>query len=86
MRWWEKRKHLLVREKSRIDEEFPNNDFAFEVRGEELWITGTLLDFFGYECRYPPSYPSDLPDIFPKNRSSKWVPRHQYVKGGRFCL
>lgn len=86
MRWWEKRKHLLVREKSRIDEEFPNNDFAFEVRGEELWITGTLLDFFEYECRYPLSYPSGLPDIFPKNRSSKWVPRHQYVKSGRFCL
>jgi len=86
MRWWEKRKHLLVREKSRIDEEFPNNDFAFEVRGEELWITGTLLGFFEYECRYPLSYPSGLPDIFPKNRSSKWVPSHQYVKEGKFCL
>jgi len=86
MRWWEKRKHLLVREKSRIDEKFPNNDFSFEVRGDEFWITGTILEFFEFECKYPPSYPSGLPDIFPKNRSSEWVPKHQYVKEGRFCL
>lgn len=86
MRWWEKRKHLLVREKSRIDEKFSNNDFSFEVRDDELWITGTILDFFKFELRYPPCYPSGLPNIFPKNRSSKWVPRHQYVNGGRFCL
>lgn len=86
MRWWEKRKHLLVREKSRVDEKFSNNDFSFEVRDDELWITGTILDFFKFELRYPPCYPSGLPDIFPKDRSSKWVPRHQYVKGGRFCL
>jgi len=69
MRWWEKRKHLLVREKSRIDEKFPSNDFRFEVRDDELWITGTILDFFEFECKYPPSYPSGPPDIFPKNRS-----------------
>lgn len=86
MRWWEERKHLLVREKERIDEAFPKNEFSFEVRGEELWITGTILDFFEYECKYPPSYPSAPPDIFPKNRSSKWVPGHQYVREGRFCL
>jgi len=86
MRWWETRKHLLVREKTRIDEEFPNNDFVFEVRRDELWITGTILAFFEFECKYPPSYPSAPPDIFPKNRSSKWVPDHQYVKEGRFCL
>jgi molybdopterin/thiamine biosynthesis adenylyltransferase len=86
MRWWEIRKHLLVREKSRIDETFPDNNFTFEIRGDELWITGTILSFFEFECRYPPSYPSGLPDIFPKNKSSKCVPRHQYVKEGRFCL
>ena len=51
MRWWEERKHLLVREKERIDEAFPKNEFSFEVRGEELWITGTILDFFEYECK-----------------------------------
>ncbi len=86
MRWWEERKHLLVREKSRIDDKFQNNDFVFEVRGELLWITGTILDYFEFECRYPPSYPSAPPDIFPKNRSSKWIPKHQYKIEGRFCL
>lgn len=86
MRWWETRKHLLVREKARIDEVFPDNDFTFEIRGNELWITGTLLDFFQFECKYPPSYPSAPPDISPKDKSSKWVPGHQYVKEGRFCL
>lgn len=86
MRWWETRKHLLVREKSRIDAAFPDNDFTLEIRGDELWIAGTLLDFFQFECKYPPSYPSAPPDIFPKDKSSKWVPRHQYVKEGRFCL
>jgi len=86
MRWWETRKHLLVREKSKIDAAFPDNDFTFEIKDDELWITGTILDFFEFECKYPPSYPSAPPDIFPKNRSSKWVPRHQYVKEGRFCL
>ncbi|MBW1716524.1 MAG: ThiF family adenylyltransferase [Deltaproteobacteria bacterium] len=86
MRWWEKRKHLLVREKSRIDEKYPDNDFVFEVRNDRLWIMGTILGFFEFECCYPPSYPSAPPDIFPKDRSSKWVPRHQYKKEGRFCL
>ena len=86
MRWWETRKHILVREKARIDEVFPDNDFTFEIRGDELWIIGTLLDFFQFECKYPPSYPSAPPDLFPKDRSSKWVPKHQYVKEGRFCL
>ncbi len=86
MRWWETRKHVLVREKARIDEVFPDNDFTFEIRGDELWIIGTLLNFFQFECKYPPSYPSALPDIFPKDRSSKYVPKHQYVKEGRFCL
>ena len=86
MRWWETRKHILVREKVRIDEVFPDNDFTFEIRGDELWILGTLLGFFQFECKYPPSYPSAPPDIFPKDRSSKCVPKHQYVKEGRFCL
>lgn len=86
MKWWEERKHLLVREKSKIDENFPANDFSFEVREGHLWLTGTLLDFFKFECRYPPSYPSALPDIFPKDRSASWIPKHQYVKEGRFCL
>jgi molybdopterin/thiamine biosynthesis adenylyltransferase/ubiquitin-protein ligase len=86
MRWWETREHLLVREKFRIDEEFPDNNFVFEVKKDELWITGTILSFFEFECKYPPSYPSAPPDIFPKNRSSKWVPEHQYVKAGKFCL
>lgn len=86
MQWWKKRKHLLVREKLRIDEAFPGNDFSFEIRGDDFWITGKILDFFDFECKYPQSYPSAPPDIFPKNRSSKWVPKHQYVKEGRFCL
>lgn len=86
MRWWENRKHILVREISRLDEKFPDNNFIFEVRGEELWITGTILDFFEFELKYPPSYPSGIPDIFPKDRYSKWVKGHQYVKRGRFCL
>jgi len=86
MRWWETRKHLLVREKVRINEAFPDNDFIFEVRGDVLWITGTLLGFFQFECKYPPSYPSAPPDIFPKDKSLKWVPGHQYVVEGRFCL
>ena len=51
-----------------------------------LWLTGTLLNFFEFECKYPESYPSAPLDVFPKDRSSKWVPKHQYVKGGRFCL
>ncbi|MCD6296618.1 MAG: ThiF family adenylyltransferase [Deltaproteobacteria bacterium] len=76
----------MVREKSRIDAAFPDNDFTFEIKDDELWITGTILGFFEFECKYPPSYPSGPPDIFPKNRSSKWVLRHQYVKEGRFCL
>jgi molybdopterin/thiamine biosynthesis adenylyltransferase len=86
MRWWETRKHILVREKSKIDEAFPDNDFVFELREEQLWITGKILEFFKFECKYPPSYPSALPDIFPKDRSSNWVPKHQYVKEGKFCL
>lgn len=86
MRWWVTRKHLLVREKGKIDEAFPENNFTFEIRGDELWITGTLLGFFHFECKYPPSYPSAPPDIFPKDKSSKWVPGHQYVSEGRFCL
>ena len=86
MRWWETKKHILVREKAKIDDVFPDNDFTFEIRGDELWILGTLLGFFHFECKYPPSYPSAPPDIFPKDRSSKWVPKHQYVKEGRFCL
>lgn len=86
MRWWEIRKHLLVREKSRISEAFPDNNFIFEIRDNALWISGTILDFFEFECKYPSSYPFAPPDIFPKDRSSKWVPSHQYVKEGRFCL
>jgi len=86
MQWWGKRKYLLVREKLRIDEKFPDNGFAFEIRGDYLWITGKILDFFNFECSYPQSYPSAPPDIFPKDRSSKWIPKHQYVKEGRFCL
>ena len=86
MPWWENRKHILVREKAKIEEAFPDNNFNFEIRDNHLWITGTLLNFFEFECRYPKSYPTAIPDIFPKNRSSKWIPKHQYVKEGRFCL
>lgn len=85
MQWW-KKKHLLIREKWRIDNDFPDNDFVFERRGDDLWITGKILDFFDFECKYPQSYPSAPPEIFPKNKSSNWVPKHQYVKEGRFCL
>jgi molybdopterin/thiamine biosynthesis adenylyltransferase len=86
VRWWEVRKHVLVREKSRIDSEFPNNDFSFRIKGNSLWITGTLLNFFEFECKYSDSYPFSPPDIYPKDRSTKWVLKHQFVKDGRFCL
>ena len=86
MRWWEKRKHVLVRERSRINEAFQNNDFTFEIKDNKLWVTGTILGFFEFECKYPSSYPSAPPDIFPKDRSPQWVPKHQYPKNGRFCL
>lgn len=86
MKWWETRKHILIREKIKIDEAFPDNNFAFEVREDQLWLTGKILGFFEFECKYPLSYPSAPPDIFPKDRSSKYVPKHQYVKEGRFCL
>lgn len=85
MKWWETRKHILVREKSKCYEAFPDNNFKFEIRADELWITGTILDFFEFESKYPPSYPSAPPDIFPKDRYSKYVPGHQF-KSSRFCL
>jgi len=85
MRWWEERKHILVREKSKCDEAFPGNNFEFKIKGDELWITGTILGFFEFESRYPPSYPSAPPDIFPKDRYPRYVPGHQF-KSGRFCL
>jgi len=86
MSWWKKKKQLLVREKAKIDEAYPNNDFAFEIRDSKLWISGTLLGFFQFECEYPDSYPFAPPNIYPKDRSPKWVPRHQYKPSGRFCL
>jgi molybdopterin/thiamine biosynthesis adenylyltransferase len=86
MCWWETKKHILVREKRKIDEAFPDNNFSFKVIDNSLWISGNLLELFEFDCRYPPSYPSAPPDIFPKDRSSKHVPGHQYVKEGRFCL
>lgn len=86
MRWWEEKKHVLVREKTRIDNQYPGNDFVFEIRNNTLWITGTLLNFFQFECKYPDSYPFAPPDVYPKDRSTEWVPKHQYVKEGRFCL
>lgn len=85
MRWWETRKHILVREKSKCDEAFPDNNFEFEIRGDDLWITGTILGFFEFESKYPPSYPSAPPDIFPKDRYPRYVPGHQF-KSSRFCL
>jgi len=48
MRWWEEKKHVLVREKTRIDNQFPNNDFSFEIKDGFIWITGTLLGFFEF--------------------------------------
>lgn len=86
MGWWKTKKHILVREKRKIDEAFPDNNFSFNLIDDFLWISGTLLGFFEFECRYPPSYPSAPPDIFPKDRSSKYVPNHQYKRNGRFCL
>lgn len=86
MCWWETKKHILVREKDRIDKEFPEHDFTFMVRENALWVTGTLLGFFEFECRYPESYPFAPPQIYPKDRSSHWVPKHQYINTGRFCL
>lgn len=86
MCWWKERKHVLVREKFRIDNTFPGNSFAFVVRHDILWMTGTLLDFFEFELKYPKSYPFHPPGIYPKDRATNWVPKHQYVKEGRFCL
>lgn len=86
MCWWKERKHVLVREKFRLDGTFPGSNFAFVVRNDVLWITGTLFDFFEFELKYPKSYPFHLPDIYPKDRTTNWVPKHQYIKEGRFCL
>lgn len=86
MQWWKEKKHVLVREKTKIDEQYPGNDFVFEVRNNSLWITGTLLNLFKFELKYPDSYPFALPHIYPEDRSSKCVPRHQYINTGRFCL
>lgn len=84
--WWEEKKHVLVRERNRIDNAFPGNNFVFEVRNRVLWLTGTLFSFFEFELRYPGSYPFHPPDIYPKDRTTKWVPRHQYRPEGKFCL
>lgn len=86
MRWWEERKHILVREKTRIESQYSNNNFVFEIRDNSLWVRGTLLNFFEFECKYPESYPFAPPDIYPKDRSTHWVPKHQYINTGRFCL
>jgi molybdopterin/thiamine biosynthesis adenylyltransferase/ubiquitin-protein ligase len=84
--WWEEKKHVLVREKNRIDNAFPGNNFVFEVRNRVLWLTGTLFGFFEFGLKYPQSYPFHPPDIYPKDRTTNWVPKHQYRGEGRFCL
>lgn len=86
MSWWEKKKSILVREKKRVDSQYPNNNFVFEIRDDSLWITGTLFDFFQFDCKYPESYPFYPPAIYPKDRKTNWVSKHQYIKEGRFCL
>ncbi|MCE5346024.1 MAG: ThiF family adenylyltransferase [Bacteroidales bacterium] len=92
MYWWEERKDVLVREKTRLDKKYPLNDFQFEIEDGYLWLKGTIhiekkLDFhFPFELKYPKSYPFAPPFIYPKDKSSDWVPGHQFILNGRFCL
>lgn len=92
MQWWEERKDVLVREKTRLDKKYPLNDFQFEIEDDHLWLKGSVhiekeLEFhFPFELKYPKSYPFAPPFIYPKDKSSYWVLGHQFVLNGRFCL
>lgn len=92
MEWWEERKDVLVREKTRLDFKYPNNDFQFQIEEGCLWLKGSIqiveksevrIDF---ECKYPKSYPFAPPYIYPKDKKLDWVPGHQFILNGRFCL
>lgn len=92
MEWWEERKDVLVREKARLDQKYPNNDFQFKIEEGYLWLKGSIQIVegaeckFDFECRYPKSYPFAPPYIYPKDRKTHWVPWHQFILNGRFCL
>lgn len=92
MKWWERNKELLVREKKRLDAYCSGNDFSFEILEEHLWLKGNIyLDLeskylFPFECKFPKSYPYAPPTIYPEDRKSRWVEGHQFVSDGRFCL
>jgi len=92
MEWWEERKDVLVRERTRLDKKYPNNDFLFEIEDGYLWLKGSVriveeVDFkMDFECKYPKSYPFAPPYIYPKDKTTGWVPQHQFILNGRFCL
>jgi len=92
MEWWEERKEILVREKTRLDKQYPENNFQFQIEDDYLWLKGSVqikedLDFlFDFDCKYPKSYPFFPPYIYPRDKEIGWVRGHQFLLNGRFCL
>ncbi|MCT4604311.1 MAG: hypothetical protein N4A59_15585 [Marinifilum sp.] len=92
MNWWEEQKGILVRENKRLEDYKLLKEFSFVRRNENLWLLGVVfIDSehkfpFYFECKYPNSYPFAPPYIYPKDKSTGWVPGHQFILEGRFCL
>ena len=92
MEWWKERKDVLVREKTRLDQKYPNNDFQFQIEDGYLWLKGSVQiiedsEFkFVFDCKYPKSYPFYPPFIYPRDKQTGWVDGHQFILNGRFCL
>lgn len=92
MEWWEERKEILVREKTRLDKQYPENNFQFQIEDGYLWLKGSVrikedLGFlFDFDCKYPKSYPFFPPYIYPRDKELGWVRGHQFLLNGRFCL
>lgn len=93
MKWWEVRKHVLVREHRKLNNEWSENDFEFYQKENLLWLTGHLklplqhggnLDF-EFDLKYPENYPFSVPFIYPKKREKNWVGNHQFISSA-FCL
>ncbi len=93
MKWWDDKKHIFVREKIRINDEWKTNDFEFFIKNELLWLSGTLylpakvggFISFPFELKYPKNYPFSVPYIYPKGREKNWVGNHQFISSA-FCL
>lgn len=92
MNWWANRKHIFAREITRLKEAYPDNNFRFILKDEQLWLVGNIpLPFvdgqidFQFELRYPKNYPFSVPYVYPKGREKNWVANHQFISSG-FCL